>query len=120
MHHGYQGELDNLYRYNDSLPKDISKVEKLVYFSSIIFKLDLGYYFTRWCFSFDGGNTIFDEKSVSTTYTNLMKEAINKKLIDSKAEKKNFGILIRINILLKIQEMDVMQIKQNMMCKLQQ
>ena len=90
MHHGYWGELDNLYRYNDSLPKDISKVEKLVYFSSIIFKLDLGYYFTRWCFSFDGGNTIFDEKSVSTTYTNLMKEAINKKLIDPKAEKKKF------------------------------
>ena len=90
MHHGYWGELDNLYRYNDSLPKDISKVEKLVYFSSIIFKLDLGYYFARWCFSFDEGNTIFDEKSVSTTYTNLMKEAINKKLIDPKAEKKKF------------------------------
>ena len=41
---GYWGALDNMYRYNNTLPSGISKEEKIVYFSSLILKLDLGYY----------------------------------------------------------------------------
>ena len=48
IHHGYWGELDNMYRYNNTLPSRITKEEKMVYFSSIIFGMNLGYYFTRW------------------------------------------------------------------------
>ena len=46
MPHGYCGELDNMYRFNNTFPSDIIKEEKMVYFSSIIFGVDLGYYFT--------------------------------------------------------------------------
>ena len=46
--HGYWGKLDNMYRYNSSSSlRGMTREEKLVYFSSLIFKTDLGYYFTR-------------------------------------------------------------------------
>jgi hypothetical protein len=47
VHHGYWGELDNKYRFNNTFPSGITKEEKIIYFSSIIFGVELGYYFTR-------------------------------------------------------------------------
>ena len=45
--YGYWGQLDNMYRYENTFPSGITKEEKMVYFSSIIFGVDLIYYFTR-------------------------------------------------------------------------
>ena len=45
---GYWAKIENMYRYQNTLPSGITKEEKFVYFSSIILKIDLGYYFTRW------------------------------------------------------------------------
>ena len=118
FHHGYWGKLDNMYRFNNTLPEGITKEEKMVYFSSVILGMDLGYYFTRWGLSFDKGKTIFNENVASSVYNNLMKTALSKGIIDKKAPKKNFGILIIINIILKTLEVDVILIKQNIIFKL--
>ena len=93
INHGYWSKLENLYRYNDSLPSGLSKEEKMVYFSSIIFKLDLGYYFTRWGLSLGGSINIFDESNTTSTFKNLMKTAKTQGLIDTKAIKKKFWYL---------------------------
>ena len=107
-----------MYRFNNTLPEGITKEEKMVYFSSVILGMDLGYYFTRWGLSFDKGKTIFNENVATSVYNNLMKTALSKGIIDKKAPKKKFGILIIINIILKILEMDVILIKQNIIFKL--
>ena len=92
-HKGYWGELDNMYRYeNDVSLASLSKEEKMVYFSSLIFNLDLGYYFTRWGLTLTYGNTIFDESVASTKYKQLMNSAISKGLIQ-KSPKKKFWYL---------------------------
>ena len=80
---GYWGALDNMYRYNNTLPSEISKEEKMVYFSSLILKLDLRYYFSRWGLTLSSGKNIFDEKNVSSKYKELMNSAISKGLIFS-------------------------------------
>ena len=85
---GYWGALDNMYRYNNTLPSGISKEEKMVYFSSLILKLDLGYYFSRWGLTLSNGQNIFDEKNVSSTYKELMNSAISKGLIKTSPKKK--------------------------------
>ena len=72
-----------MYRYNNTLPSEISKEEKMVYFSSLIIKLDLGYYFSRWGLTLSSGKNIFDEKNVSSKYKELMNSAISKGLIFS-------------------------------------
>ena len=90
IHHGYWGELDNMYRYNNTLPSRITKEEKMVYFSSIIFGMNLGYYFTRWGLSFKYSNNIFDEKNVTNEYKDLLDEAIKKGLISIVAPKRKF------------------------------
>lgn len=86
--HGYWSKLDNMYRYNNTLPSGIKKDEKFVYFSSIILKLDLGYYFSRWGLSFDGGNTVFDENKTTNVYNDLMNAAEKNGLISRNIQKK--------------------------------
>jgi len=87
MHHGYWGKLDNMYRFNNTFPLGIKKEEKMVYFSSLIHRIDLGYYFTRWGLSLNSDN-IFDEKNVTTVYQNLMDEAVSKGLISRNTKTK--------------------------------
>ena len=93
FHHGYWGKLDNMYRFNNTLPAGITKEEKMVYFSSVVLHMDLGYYFTRWGLSFDKGNTIFNENYASSVYNNLMSTALMKGIIDKRAPKKKFWYL---------------------------
>ena len=93
INHGYWGKLDNMYRYNNTLPSGITREEKFVFFSSIIFKMDLGYYFTRWGLSFSNSNNIFNEKNTTTLFRSLMNSATSKGLIDAKAPKKKFWYL---------------------------
>ena len=88
LYHGYWGKIDNMYRYNNTISTKLSKEEKFVYFSNIILGMDLGYYFTRWGLSFSNGNNIFDETKTSSEYKELMKKAINDKLIDTTIKKK--------------------------------
>ena len=97
INHGYWGKLDNMYRYNNTSLSGITREEKMVYFSSILFKMDLGYYFTRWGLSFTS-NSIFNEKNTTSSFKSLMNSAISKGLINAKAPKKSFGILIMNNI----------------------
>ena len=92
LYHGYWGKIDNMYRYNDTFSNKLSKEEKFVYFSNIILGFDLGYYFTRWGLSFTKGNNIFNEDKTSSTYKDLMQEAINNKLIDINTKKKYWYI----------------------------
>ena len=92
--YGYWAELNNLYRYNNSLvPSNLSKEEKMVYFSNLVFKMDIGYYFTRVGLTFNKGITVFNENNVSSTYKNLMKKAESDGLIDKNEIKKKFWYL---------------------------
>ena len=92
LYHGYWGKIDNMYRYNDTFSNKLNKEEKFVYFSNIIIGFDLGYYFTRWGLTFTNGNNIFNEAKTSSTYKDLIQEAINNKLIDTKTKKKYWYI----------------------------
>ena len=65
MYHGYWGKLDNMYRFNSTLAKGLSNVEKFVYFTNLILGMDLGYYFTRWGFYLSNYNKPFNESKVS-------------------------------------------------------
>ena len=78
IHHGYWGELNNMYRYNTT--SGLTKEEKMVYFSSLIFRMDLGYYFSRWGLSLDS-DYIFDERNVTDSYKLLINNAISSGLI---------------------------------------
>jgi hypothetical protein len=93
INHGYWGKIDNMYRYDKTVTTALSKEEKFVYFSSIIFKMDLGYYFSRWGLSFDTQINTFNENKVSSKYKELMNAAINKGLINKNAVKKKFWYL---------------------------
>jgi hypothetical protein len=93
INHGYWGKIDNMYRYDKTVTTALSKEEKFVYFSSIIFKMDLGYYFSRWGLSFESQINTFNENKVSSTYKELMNAAINKGLINKNAVKKKFWYL---------------------------
>ena len=91
---GYWGKLNNLYRYNNSLvPSNLSGEEKMVYFSSLIIGRDMGYYFTRVGLTLNSGATVFNEKTVSTTYKELMKKAITDGLIDKNSRKIKYWYL---------------------------
>jgi hypothetical protein len=93
-HHRYWAELNNLYRYNSSLvPSSLSKDEKMVYFSSLVTGIDLGYYFTRVGLTFNNGDTVFNEKNVSTTYKNLMEKAKSDGLIKTNVRKIKYWYL---------------------------
>ena len=50
LYHGYWGKLDNLYRYNYSIINKMKRTEGLVFLSSYIVGIDLGYYFERFGF----------------------------------------------------------------------
>ena len=86
--HGYWGKLDNMYRYNYTETSGLTILERMVYFSSIILKLDLGYYFTRWGLSFDDGKSIFDEAYATSKYNKLMNKAADDGLISKNIKKK--------------------------------
>ena len=53
LHFGYWGELDNLYRFNISLISGLSKTEGMIYLTSYVVNLDMGYYFERLGFGFE-------------------------------------------------------------------
>ena len=93
IHHGYWGKLENMYRYNNTFPSGITREEKLVYFSSIIFKMDLSYYFSRWGLTFHNSNNVFDEKSTSADFRTLMNALITEGKIDMRAPQKKFWYL---------------------------
>ena len=66
-------------------PSNLSNLEKMVYFSSLALKRDMGYYFTRVGLTFNNGEIVFNENNVSTTYKNLMEKAKSNGLIDKNA-----------------------------------
>lgn len=65
----------------------------MVYFSSLVIGMDLGYYFTRVGLTFNYGETVFNENNVSTTYKNLMEKAKADGLIDKNARKIKYWYL---------------------------
>ena len=92
--HGYWANFNNLYRYNNSLaPSNLSNLEKMVYFSSLALKKDMGYYFTRVGLTFNNGEIVFNENNVSTTYKNLMEKAKSNGLIDKNARTMKYWYL---------------------------
>jgi hypothetical protein len=76
LYHGYWGKLDNLYRYNSSIVSGMTKTEGLVFFSSYITGIDLGYYFERFGFILGSGKP-FNNSDTSDTYNEKMKELID-------------------------------------------
>ena len=88
LYHGYWGQVDNMYRYNNTISTKLTKEEKFVYFSNIVLGFDLGYYFTRWGLSFSNGVSIFDESKTSSEYKYLMQKAINANIVDTQTKKK--------------------------------
>ena len=87
LYNGYWGKLDNLYRYNYSLVSSMSKTEGMVYLSSYITGLDLGYYFERYAFFYQNEKP-FNNSDTSEKYKEKMKELINSGKIDNKIQKK--------------------------------
>ena len=87
MHIGYWGELDNLYRYNISLISGMTKTEGMVYLTSSIVNLDMGYYFERWGFHFKN-EKLFYAQNASEIYKMKMKDLIEERNIDNSIKKK--------------------------------
>ena len=87
LYHGYWGKLDNLYRYNYSLVSSMSKTEAMVYLSSYITGLDLGYYFERYSFFYDNEKP-FNIIDTSEIYKEKMKELINSGKVEKTIQKK--------------------------------
>ncbi|MDE6442673.1 MAG: M60 family metallopeptidase [Clostridia bacterium] len=98
-HHGFWGELDNLYRYYDetaarndagvtSDDKQMDETERMVYYSSLVMGEDLGYYYERFGFSFTSGDNYkpFKVENASASYKKLVQKALD----DKKIELKNF------------------------------
>lgn len=65
---GYWGKLENMYR--NSTANGMNKVEKQVYFSSIVTGIDLSYYFERYGYAL--GGTMFVESSASEAFKSAM------------------------------------------------
>ena len=87
LYNGYWGKLDNLYRYNYSLVSSMSKTEGMVYLSSYITGLDLGYYFERYAFLYENEKP-FNNSDTSEKYKEKMEELINSGNIDNTIQKK--------------------------------
>ena len=87
LYHGYWGKLDNLYRYNYSMVYEMTKTEGLVYFSSYITGLDLGYYFERFGFVLGSGKP-FNNSDTSDSYNERKKELIDNGKINPFIQKK--------------------------------
>ena len=87
LYHGYWGKLDNLYRYNYSLVSSMSKTEGMVYLSSYITGLDLGYYFERYSFLYEKEKP-FNNSDTSKIYKEKIEELIKSGKIDNTIQKK--------------------------------
>ena len=85
---GYWGKLNNLYRYNYSVVSKMDKSEQLLYFSSYITGLDLGYFFERIGFLFDNEKKPFNTSDTSLIYTEKMNELLNSGKITNLIQKK--------------------------------
>ena len=90
MFHGYWGKLDNMYRFNNTLGKGLTREEKFVYFTNLILGMDLGYYFTRWGLYISNYQQVFNEDTTSENYQELMYNAINDGLIDKNIPQKKY------------------------------
>ncbi|MDE7301552.1 MAG: M60 family metallopeptidase, partial [Clostridia bacterium] len=96
---GYWGRLDNTYRYyNENAARtaagvtnadgNLTKNERMVYFSSIATGIDMGYYFERCSFSFDSDNsTVFRRETATEAYKKLVKHALETGLFEDNALK---------------------------------
>lgn len=95
---GYWGNLENCYRgLNTTLNKFLSKNEDLVplisslsptelqvFYSSIVTKVDLSYYFDRWGYSVENdSDSVFKIASVSDNFKEIMARAVKQKYIDN-------------------------------------
>ncbi len=100
-HHGFWGNLDNMYRYYDEADartkagvtaeeaKQFTTTERMVYFSSLVVGEDLGYYYERFGFSFNTGENYqpFKVASASAAYKKLIAKALEDKKIEYKGFK---------------------------------
>ena len=87
LHLGYWGELDNLYRFNISLISGLSKTEGMIYLTSYVVNLDMGYYFERLGFGFEN-EKIFCYQNASEKYKQKMNELIRERNLDNSIKKK--------------------------------
>lgn len=67
---GYWGKLENMYR--TATADGMNKVEKQVYFSSIVTGIDLSYYFERYGYTLDG--VMFTEQTQSDAFKSAMQK----------------------------------------------
>lgn len=67
---GYWGKLENMYR--NATANGMNKVEKQVYFSSIVTGIDLSYYFERYGYAL--GGTMFVESTASDAFKTAMQK----------------------------------------------
>lgn len=67
---GYWGKLENMYR--TATASGMNKVEKQVYFSSIVTGIDLSYYFERYGYAL--GGTMFVESTASEAFKTAMQK----------------------------------------------
>ena len=70
---GYWGKLENMYR--SAQTNGMNKVEKQVYFSSIVTGIDLSYYFERYGYAL--GGTMFVVSSASDAFKSAMQQLHN-------------------------------------------
>ena len=67
------GKLNNLYRYNISLIKNLNKNEAIVFLTNLILGFDSAYYFERYGLAMT--NTPFNNSITTIIYKNYMKDA---------------------------------------------
>ena len=84
---GYWGKLNNLYRYNITLIKGMSKTEGMVFLSNLIIGIDLGYYFERFGLAYQD-NVPFNNSLTSTYYKKGMEDAVKQGKIKTGIYKK--------------------------------
>ena len=96
-HHGYWGELQNCYRgfnkvlnklyeENDGLQtkvESLNSTERQIFYSSIVTKIDMSYYFARWGYNLSTGDEIFSQETMTDTLKDCLQVANDSNYIDS-------------------------------------
>lgn len=88
---GYWGNLENKYRF-ETTGKNLGRTERMIYYSSLATGYDLSSYFERWGFYMNSDGTYsasnrFTTGGASSTFTELMQEAIASNKINTEIKK---------------------------------
>ena len=96
-HHGYWGELQNCYRgFNKDLNKlyseneglqakvdALNSTERQVFYSSVVTKIDMSYYFERWGYNLSTSDDVFSNDTMTNNLKDCMKVASDSNYIDN-------------------------------------